>query len=76
MTPVNGLGIQSCCKLQNSSQMWLGSGITMAVAQAGICGSDSTLSWELPYVAGAIKKKKQKPSGQDGVIGTGFTLLA
>ena len=39
--------------------MWLGSGIAVAVTQAGSC---SSLAWEPPYATGAALKSKKKKS--------------
>ena len=38
----SGSKIQRCCELGCRSQMWLGSGVAVAVAQAGGYSSDST----------------------------------
>ena len=65
---ISGLRIQHCkdpTKLPHRSQMQLRSGIAMTVAQAGICSSDSTPTWEIPYAAGAaikIKSLEEFPS--------------
>ena len=40
--------------------MQLGYSVAVTVAVAGICSSDSTLAWELPYAAGAALKKTNK----------------
>ena len=56
---LSGLRIQSCCKLQCRSQMWLRSGVTVAVVLASAV-ADSTLAQELPYAADvAVKRKKE-----------------
>ena len=39
---LSGLRIQRCHELQCRSKMWLGSGIVVAMVQAGTCSSDST----------------------------------
>ena len=44
LASLSGLKIQCCSKLQRRSQMWLGSGVTVAVGKAGSCSSDVTLS--------------------------------
>ena len=47
---------------ERRSQMWLGSGVAVAVAVAGNCNSDLTLTWELPYTVNvAVKRKKVYP---------------
>ena len=42
------------------SLMQLGSGIAMAVVQAGSCSSDSPPAWESPYALGVSKKRKKQ----------------
>ena len=61
------LGIWHCCELWCRSQIWLGSLVAVAVAQAGSCSSHLTPSPELPYVTGmAIKRKrKEKKKGNE-----------
>ena len=56
-----GLRTWHCCELWCRSQTWLGSQVTMAVAQASSYSSNSTLAWELPYAVGtALKEEKKK----------------
>ena len=54
------LRIQHCYKLQHRSQMWLGTGVAMAVLQACNCSSHSTPSpgTSLHCMCGCTKKKK------------------
>ena len=40
--------------------MWLGSGMAVAVVQAGSCSSDVTPSLGPPYAAGAALKRQEK----------------
>ena len=40
LASLSGLGIRHCRELQCRSQMWLRSGVAVAVAQAGSCSSD------------------------------------
>ena len=54
------LGIQHCHKLRHRSQMWLGSGLVMAVAQAGSCSSDSTPNLGTSVCHRCSPKKKNK----------------
>ena len=44
LASLSGLRIWHCCELQRRSQMWLRSGVAVAVAQAGSCSSDMTPS--------------------------------
>ena len=44
LASLRGLRIWCCCELWCTSQMRLGSGIAVAVAEGGSCSSDSTLS--------------------------------
>ena len=53
---LSGLKIWPCRKLKHRSQLWLRSGIALAVASAAPIWS---LAWELPYAPdGALKRKK------------------
>ena len=57
---LSGLGIQCCPKLWYRLQMWFGSQVAMAVAQAGSCSSDLTPSLRIsiwPWVA-TLKRQK------------------
>ena len=60
LASLSGLRIQCQHKLQGRSQMQLRSGIAVAVAQAGSCGSDQPGAWEFPYAAGAALKRQKK----------------
>ena len=58
---LSGLRIWHGCKLGHRSQIWLGSGIAVAVAVvwAGSCSADSTPSLGTSIcLGGAIKRKK------------------
>ena len=59
---LSGLQIQCCCKLWHRSQMWLRSGVAVAVAWASAVAPIGPLVQELPYVAGAAMTKKRKKS--------------
>ena len=59
-----GLRIRHCCELWCRSQMWVRSGVAVAVVWAGGCGSDSTLAWEHPYPAGAGLKRQNKQTNK------------
>ena len=61
LASLSGLSIQHCRELWGRSQMWLGSGIVVAVTVAGSCSSDLTPSLELSYATRvALKSKKKK----------------
>ena len=67
---LSGLRIWCCRQLWRRWQTRLGSGVAVAVVQAGSCSSDSTSAWELPYAAGvALKSKKKKKKKKDVIIG-------
>ena len=55
---LGGLRIRLCLKRWCRSQMHLGSGIAVAMAEASSWSSDSTSSLELPYAAGVALKRK------------------
>ena len=60
------LKIWLCCELWCRLQMQLGSGIAVALAQAGGYSSNSTPSWEPPYATDISlikKKRKEKKNG-------------
>ena len=60
---LGGLRIQRCHELWSKSQMRLGYGIAMVVAQAVSCSFNEVqpLAWELLYAKGAaLKKQKYK----------------
>ena len=57
LASLSGLRIPHCCDLWCRLQLWLGSG--MAVAVAGSCSSDLTPSLGTPYAAGASLKSKK-----------------
>ena len=62
LATLSGLRIQHCRELWYKSQMWLGSGVAVAVVSS--YSSDSTSSRRTPYAAGAAfkgqKTKKKK----------------
>ena len=69
LASLSGLRVLHCHGLWCGSQMWLGSGITQAVAWAGCCSSD----WTTPSLGTSIcpgcGPKKQKKKRED--IGSG-----
>jgi len=56
---LSGLRIQCCRELWCRSQMWLGSGVAVAVVWAAAAPIWS-LAWEPPYAAGAALKRQRK----------------
>ena len=59
--------IWRCHKLRLRLKMQLGSGVAVAVVQAGSCSSDLTPSLELSHAEdAAIGKKKMRMTGCDG----------
>ena len=54
------LRIQCCHELCCRSQMWLGSGVAVAVVSAGSCSSNSTPSLGTSICAGTALKRKGK----------------
>ena len=61
LASLSELRIRHCCTLQCRLQMWLGSWVAVAVAQAGSCRSDSTPSLGTSTCCtGAPPKKKRK----------------
>ena len=66
LAPLSGLRVQRCCELQCSLQMWLRSGIVVAVALAGGCNSNSlgtSICWECgpKKTKKPLENKKQNP---------------
>ena len=49
LAPLSGLRIWCCHKIQCISQMWLGSGVAVAVVLAGSCSSNSSPSFGTSY---------------------------
>ena len=62
---IPGLGqwvkIPRCCELWCRLQMWVGSGVAVAVVEAGSCSSDATPSLGNFHMrqSAALKKKKE-----------------
>ena len=55
------LRIWCCHRLQHGLQVWLGSGVAMAVAQAPAAALIRPLGWEHPHAIGSnVKRKKDK----------------
>ena len=48
--------------------MQLGSSVSVAVAEAGSCSSNSTLGWELPCAVPAALKRKKKRKKKKRII--------
>ena len=68
------LRIQHCHELWCRSQLWLRSGIAVAVVEAGSCSLIGPLAWEPPYAAGVAlkwKEKKKKMNAQSVATGIG-----
>ena len=59
---LSGLRIRCCCELWGRSQMWLGSGIVVAVLQSGSYSSDwtSSLGTSICHTCGPKKTKQNK----------------
>ena len=53
---LSGLRIQRCCELWCRSQMWLGSGVAVAMAR----GSSSEVAWEPPSAEGVAQENGKK----------------
>ena len=62
LVSLRGLRIWHCCELWCRSQMWLESGVAVAVVQAGSCSSDLTSSLGISICYGCGPKKKKKLS--------------
>ena len=60
LTSLSGLTIQHCHELWYRSQMWLASGVAVAVVWAGGYSSDSTPSLGTSICAGMALKSKNK----------------
>ena len=60
LAALNGLRIRCCPELWCRSQMWLGSGIAVAVVQAGNCNSDSTPSLGTSICLGCSPKETRQ----------------
>ena len=71
LASLTGLRIWRCHKLQYTSQMRLGSGVTMAVAyRLAAAALIQLLGWEFPYAAGvALKRKKIKTKQKEKIPG-------
>ena len=54
------LKISCCHKLPCRWHIWLGSGIAVAVVQAGSCSCDLTAAQEIPYASGSVLKRKKR----------------
>ena len=54
--------------------MHLGSGIAVAVVQAGSYTCDSTLAWELPYASSAALKKTKQNKTKNRSVNNGTYL--
>ena len=62
---LSGLRIGHCCELRCKSQTHLGSCVSVAVAQAGSCSSDSTPSLGTSVCCGGGPKKQNKQTKKE-----------
>ena len=69
LASLSGLRIQHCRKLWHRSQMWLGSAVAAAVAQASGDTSDSTPPLETSIHHRCGHKKKKKGSNNESSSG-------
>ena len=60
LASVSGLRIQRCCQLLCRSQIWLRSGIAMALAWPSATALIQLLAWELLHATGVAIKRKEK----------------
>ena len=67
---LNGLRIRCCHELWCGSQTWLGSGVAVAVVQAGSCRSNSTPSLGTSTCCGGSPKKTGKKKKKTRVAPT------
>ena len=61
LASLSGLRIWHCCRLQYRWQMWLRYSLAVAVAVAGSCSSNLTLSLGTNICHGYSLKKEKKP---------------
>ena len=63
---LSGLRVQHCCVLWCGLQMWLGSDVAVALAQAGSYSSDwnPSLGTSMCHRRGPKKQKQKKPTKQ------------
>ena len=67
LASLSGLGIQHCLKLQQSSQIWLGYGMAVAVEQSSNCSSDLSPSLGISICRrGGPKKFKKERERERG----------
>ena len=63
---VQSLALLSGLRIWRCYEMWLRSGVPVAVA--GSCSSDSTPSWEFPYATGvAVKRKNNNNNNKEQI---------
>ena len=60
LASLSRLKIRRCCKLWCRLQMWLGSSVAVAVAQASAAAPIKHLARELPYDTGVVVKRKKE----------------
>ena len=60
LASLSGWRILCCHELQCRSQIRLGSGVAVAVGEAGAIAPIWPLAWKFPYAMGATQKKKKK----------------
>ena len=71
---LSGLRIWRCPELGCRSKTWMGSGIAVALVQAGGYGSDLTHSLEPPYAVGAALKRLKKKKKERDMLKVSKTL--
>ena len=64
------LRIQHYCKPPHRSQMWLGSLVAVAVAQACAAGPIQPLVLDFPYVTGVALKRKNEGGQEPSNVGS------
>ena len=71
LASLSGLRIWHYCKLQFKSQMWLRSGVALAVAWAIATAPIQPLAWEFPYAADVAIRRKQRKEGREKKVNGG-----
>ena len=64
LASLSGLRIRRCSKLQYRWQMWLRSGIAVAVGKLAAAALIRLLAWELPYAEGVALKRINKQTNK------------
>ena len=68
---LSGLRIWRFCELWGRSQMWLRSGVALAVAWAIATAPIQPLAWEFPYAADVAIRRKQRKEGREKKVNGG-----